>query len=1120
MHLRIFLLTITLICCGATLRAQQKAFRARPVETNAPERGALKQSLKAWQVFSLDGLESASPNTTKTLSFEWGSRQLRFSGQHTPIADQHSHIVEIGPGYRREHPFPQLLQFKGKGIRMIIGKGFILGEYTDQGKKYIVEQLGHFLPGADASKVVVYDATDVIDHRPATCGAEAAAGNHTHELPSLPSVTPRDKATGACRIVEVAVLANSTSYREHGSSVQETASYIASIYSLSEGDYTDAFTDDFRFHISEIVVSTSADTDPWTHTDDIYRNLGNFWNFATGEFKSPNDISSYWFRTQGFNGGVIGLAYMGFTCNNVGDAAIREFGGNAQTMRCLLSHEIGHNFNMPHDAAGSGFIMAPSINGSRQFSPGSKTIFETFVNSNAASCITGCSVDECERTRVNEVQAGMNPDGRSIRAAWSRTPGSQGYVVRWWERGRSEITTRTVDSTTLDFTIPLSCSNSRIYRVEVALVCVNGRPGTFTGIDVANMAVPQIILQGPDVLCPGSSTRLRSSLSTGNQWYLDGIAVQNATGQDLVITEPGSYTVRANGAGGCTYESNELFIVRNLSAERPRLSADGATEFCEGNRVVLSSTAADRYQWIRDGVEIAGEQNRTLSAFSSGAYTVRVETADRCVMISDTIRVVANPVPQPPAVIASRALQLCPGDAVTLQTSATSGIQWIRNNVSIPGAVQPQFTTAEPGSYRVQVTNQFNCSSQSAEQLVSTVPTPSRPQLTSTGVTTVCEGDTVNLQTDATTNIQWLLDGAIIANAAGRRNLYADRPGVYQVRVSNDAGCSTTSDAITVRFNAVPSRPQVEASGQTTFCTGGMVTLQTNAAAGIQWLYNGSVVAGANGPSFVASAGGSYTVTVSNSSGCSSTSTAVTVAVLEPPARPEITAGSATSFCQGGSVQLQTNATTGIQWFRDGAAIANATGRTFLASQAGNYQVRVSNAQGCVSPGSESITVNIFENPARPPLNWNGTEFSTLAGFKTYRWLKDGVEIPGANTNTYRPVSAGNYRTAVTDNNNCPAESENYPLVITGLQDVTIAGASIRCFPNPAREAIQVQVTAASLSRRLTASLVDINGRQIRMQNLAIGLNRFETAQLPAGMYFLMVTDGIERQVIKFVKSR
>ncbi len=872
MYLRIFLLTVNLLCCGAALRAQQKAFRARPAEVNAPERGALKQSLKAWQVFSLDGLESASPTSTRTLSFEWGSRQLRFSGQHSPIADQHSHIVEIGPGYRREHPFPELLQFKGKGIRMIIGKGFILGEYTDQGKKYIVEQLGHFLPGADASKVVVYDATDVIDHRPATCGAETAAGNHTHELPFSPSAITRDKATGACRIVEVAVLANSTSYREHGSSVQETASYIASIYSLSEGDYTDAFTDDFRFHISEIVVSTSADTDPWAHTDDIYRNLGNFWNYASGEFKSPNDLSSYWFRTQAFTGGVIGLAYMGFTCNNVGDAAIREFGGNAQTMRCLLSHEIGHNFNIPHDAAGSGFIMAPSINGSRQFSPGSKTSFETFVNTNAAACITGCTTDECERTRVNDVQAGMNPDGRSIRAAWSRTPGSQGYVVRWWERGRNDITTRTVDSTSVDFTIPLSCSDSRIYRVEVALVCVNGRPGTFTGIDVANTAVPQITLQGTDVLCPGSTTRIRSSLSAGNQWFRDGIAIQHANGQELEITEPGSYTVRATSAGGCTFVSNELFIVRNLSATRPRLSADGSTEFCEGNRVVLSSTAADRYQWIRNGVEISGEQGRTLSATTSGAYTVRVETADRCVMVSDTITVLANPVPEAPAVIASRALQLCPGDAVTLQSSVSTGIQWLRNDVLIAGAVNPQFTTAEPGSYRVQVTNQFNCISQSAEQIISTVATPARPRLTSTGSLTVCEGDTVNLQTDAATNIQWLLDGSVLANAAGRTNLYAERSGAYQVRVSNEAGCTSTSEALTVRFNSVPNRPQVQATGQTTFCTGGRVTLQTNATTGIQWFYNGAVVPGATNPSFEANATGSYTVSVTNSSGCANTS--------------------------------------------------------------------------------------------------------------------------------------------------------------------------------------------------------------------------------------------------------
>jgi hypothetical protein len=1119
MRIRIFLLAFCFACCGGTLRAQQKALRARPSEINSPERGVLSQSLKAWKVFSLEVLQEPASESTSELTFEWGNESIRFTGRNVPVADQQSRIIEIGPGYRREHVFPQLLQFRGKGVRMTIGKDFILGEYTDQGRKYIVEQLGHFMPGADASRIVVYDAADVIDQRQATCGVEGPNSSSTGNILNRETSLPREKAAGACRIVDIAVMANSTSYREHGSSIQETAAYIASIYSLSESDYTSAFTDDFRFHLTEIVVSTSSETDPWLHTDDIYRNLDNFWNFAITEFKSHHDLSSYWFSTQEFNGGVIGLAYMGFTCNTIGDAAIREFGGNAQTMRCLLSHEIGHNFNMSHDAAGSGFIMAPSINGSKQFSPDSKASFESFVASNAAACITECNVDDCEQSRVSDVRASVEAEGRSIRAAWQKMPGSQGYVVRWWERGSSSVMTQQLDSLAEDALIPLECSNASFYRVEVAMICTNGRPGTFTGLDIVNPGVPRIVLEGLDIICPGTSTKIRSSLTNGNQWYRDGIPLQGATGQELLVTEPGSYTVLSSSAGGCSYQSNELFIVQNLSAERPRLSADGPAEFCEGGRVELSSTAADRYQWLRDGTEIPGAESRTLEANTSGAYTVRVETADKCVMISDTILVQANPIPDMPSVRASRALALCPGDSVQLEISATSGIQWYQNGIAIPGAINPNYTTSEAGSYRVQVTNQFNCSSQSAEQVVSLSTAPTIPVLTATGAVNVCEGDSVNLQTDATANIQWLLDGTLIANAADR-NLSAKQSGAYQVQVSNDAGCTSLSDAVPVQFKPVPSQPQIQASGQMAFCAGGKLSLQSNAIAAIQWLYNGSIIAGATNPSFEATQGGNYAVVATNVNGCSSTSASVSVTALASPAKPAISAGGATSFCQGGSVVLNTDASAGIQWFRDGVAITNAVSSTLQATQTGVYLVRATNSNGCSSPNSDTLTVRVHENPAKPPINWNGTELSTLAGFKTYRWLKDGIEIQGAVSNAYRPTAAGNYQTAVTNNNDCPAVSNSYPLVITGLQDVVIAGVSVLCFPNPARDAVHLRVVGTNPIGALTASLVDMHGRHLNRQKLQAGINRFETGHLAAGIYFLLVTDGKDRQIIKFFVSR
>jgi hypothetical protein len=54
----------------------------------------------------------------------------------------------------------------------------------------------------------------------------------------------------------------------------------------------------------------------------------------------------------------------------------------------------------------------------------------------------------------------------------------------------------------------------------------------------------------------------------------------------------------------------------------------------------------------------------------------------------------------------------------------------------------------------------------------------------------------------------------------------------------------------------------------------------------------------------------------------------------------------------------------------------------------------------------------------------------------------------------------------------------------------------------------------------LSASLVDMHGRFISRQKLVSGVNRFETGNLAPGMYVLVVTDGKDRQIIKFVLSR
>ena len=112
-----------------------------------------------------------------------------------------------------------------------------------------------------------------------------------------------------------------------------------------------------------------------------------------------------------------------------------------------------------------------------------------------------------------------------------------------------------------------------------------------------------------------------------------------------------------------------------------------------------------------------------------------------------------------------------------------------------------------------------------------------------------------------------------------------------------------------VTVNALPVTPTITAGGPTTFCDGGSVTLTSSAGTSYLWS-NGATTASIN-----ITTSGSYTVQVTNASGCqSAVSAATNVTVNAIPPTPTITAGGPTTFCDGGSVTLTSSAETSYLW--------------------------------------------------------------------------------------------------------------------------------------------------------------------------------------------------------------
>ena len=167
------------------------------------------------------------------------------------------------------------------------------------------------------------------------------------------------------------------------------------------------------------------------------------------------------------------------------------------------------------------------------------------------------------------------------------------------------------------------------------------------------------------------------------------------------------------------------------------------------------------------------------------------------------------------------------------------------------------------------------------------------PSITASGPTTFCLGGSVLLNSSAGSSYLW-------SNGATTQSNNVSAAGSYTVKVTNASGCpSAASVATIVTVNALPATPTISASGPITFCSGGSVTLTSSPGSTYLWS------TGATTHSINVTSSGSYTVRVTNSNGCQSTSSAATaVTVIGLPGKPAITAGGPTTFCSGGSVTL------------------------------------------------------------------------------------------------------------------------------------------------------------------------------------------------------------------------
>ena len=418
------------------------------------------------------------------------------------------------------------------------------------------------------------------------------------------------------------------------------------------------------------------------------------------------------------------------------------------------------------------------------------------------------------------------------------------------------------------------------------------------------------------------------------------------------------------------------------------ITPQSSTTFCQGGSVNLTASQGSTYLWSN------GQTTQSISATTSGSYTVQVTDANGCVRTSAPTVVTVNPNPQV-TITGSGPTTFCSGDSVTLTSTGASSYQWSNNQSGNSISVNTS------GSFYTIGSDANGCTDTS--NAISVIVNPN-PQVTisSSGPTTFCSGDSVTLTSTGASSYQW-------SNNQSGNSISVNTSGSFYTIGSDANGCTDTSNAISVIVNPNP-QVTISSSGPTTFCQGGSVTLTSTGATTYQWSNNQS------GNSISVNTSGSYYSIGSDNNGCTDTSNAITV-IVNPNPQVSISNNSSITFCQGGTVTLTSTGANSYQWSN------NQLGDSISVNTSGSFFAIGTNNNGCIDT---SNTISVVVNP-------NPTAVITPSGLTSF-CLGDSVLLNGvqglnntwSNGQTATSIwvfQTGAYQLQVMDGNGCQDSS-------------------------------------------------------------------------------------------------
>ncbi|MBC7411643.1 MAG: T9SS type A sorting domain-containing protein, partial [Bacteroidia bacterium] len=490
-------------------------------------------------------------------------------------------------------------------------------------------------------------------------------------------------------------------------------------------------------------------------------------------------------------------------------------------------------------------------------------------------------------------------------------------------------------------------------------------------------------------------------------------------------------------------------VTVNAKATTPIVTAGGATTFCAGDSVQLTSSVTLLNTWSNAAT------TAVIKVTTSNTYYTIANNANGCASdTSNKITVVVNALPSTPIVTSTANVITCNTPSVTLKTTNYStGLVWSN------AATTDSLVLTSAGTFSATHTDVNGCKSAVSNSLVITDSLNSNFTLNAASPNdSICLGSSTALSvTGIAGGLTYTWTPSATLNASTGTSVIATPtvPTTYSVKSDNGVACTTTKTITIVPIIL----PIVAVAGDSAICAGLSTTLTASGANNYTWTSGPATATNTVMPTTLTT----YQVIGTNAFGCADTALFM-VNVNALPVAPIVSATSPEINCIVTSVTLSaSNYTTGLTWSNGDTT----TTSTILV--AGSFTAINTDAKGCVSVNSNVVTIAnntgiVFtvNNPTPSDSVCIGASVGlgvTGAGL-TYTWSPSGTLSSSTGANVVATATTGTTTYSVVANNGAGCTSTK-TVTITGVPNAIVTATAA----SPV-----VTVTSGNISNSITVT--------------------------------------------------